>query len=344
MVSIICFLLSLSLNISHHIHLTYVIIDCAADPAIIRAVDEGIKTAQQLRSNHAFERPLIMISVNDDDDPHFRKAYFDPRQCPVHCLRPCEKVCPASAIKEAVGVIDDRCYGCGRCIAVCPYDKISALNYLVDSESIRGLFASGSVEAIEVHTQQGHLIKFKTLWDGIAKSVYENAKVVSVSFPDMGDSTLQYINAMYNIMRSSPSYSLFKGVHVWQTDGRPMSGDLGKGASYSSVQFAERLLSDLNRQDMSGAEDVISLNSGGHFLQLAGGTNDHSAALLRERGTLDGALGFGGIAFGGCARKSLSMLLHGLEEREPLLRIESHPIELNECVEFAEQLVASVKT
>eukprot|EP00252_Welwitschia_mirabilis_P019814 TRINITY_DN4695_c0_g1_i2.p2 TRINITY_DN4695_c0_g1~~TRINITY_DN4695_c0_g1_i2.p2 ORF type:complete len:109 (-),score=16.37 TRINITY_DN4695_c0_g1_i2:23-349(-) len=83
-----------------------------------------------------------MISVNDNEDVHFRKAYFNPEDCPVDCSRPCERVCPADAIrfsnstfpKHAIpggssssmfeGVVLDRCYGCGRCIPVCPYDKI----------------------------------------------------------------------------------------------------------------------------------------------------------------------------------------------------------------------------
>jgi Fe-S-cluster-containing hydrogenase component 2 len=69
---------------------------------------------------------------------------FDPEDCPPDCSKPCEKVCPADAIllervmieeehsqsdpscgKLEGGVITERCYGCGRCLSVCPYDRIS---------------------------------------------------------------------------------------------------------------------------------------------------------------------------------------------------------------------------
>ncbi|CAI0626583.1 unnamed protein product [Linum tenue] len=104
-------------------------IDCAADAAVVSAVNEGIDAAMEVVE---LRRPWVMISVNDDDDLHFRKAViaeFDPDDCPMDCSRPCELVCPANAIKldDHSGVITERCYGCGRCFPVCPYDKISFL-------------------------------------------------------------------------------------------------------------------------------------------------------------------------------------------------------------------------
>ncbi|KAI5446590.1 hypothetical protein KIW84_014431 [Lathyrus oleraceus] len=114
-------------------------IDCAADASVVSAVNEGIEAARDILCG--LRKPWVMISVNDDKDLHFRKAQFDPEDCPANCSRPCENVCPANAIsfqqKSASqilydndaprdGVITERCYGCGRCLPVCPYDKISS--------------------------------------------------------------------------------------------------------------------------------------------------------------------------------------------------------------------------
>lgn len=70
-------------------------IDCAADASIVNAVNEGIEAAREIVY---LRKPWVMISVNDDEDLHFRKAEFDPEECPLDCSRPCETICPASAI------------------------------------------------------------------------------------------------------------------------------------------------------------------------------------------------------------------------------------------------------
>ena len=86
-------------------------------------------------------------------------AAFDPSLCPPDCPRPCVRICPAAAIhmphpSPAVspasdmprrhvdtsaatpsvaaigsqeGVQPDRCYGCGRCVPVCPHGLIGTL-------------------------------------------------------------------------------------------------------------------------------------------------------------------------------------------------------------------------
>ena len=46
-------------------------IDCAADASVVSAVNEGIEAAMTIVS---VRRPWVMISVNDDEDLHFRKA------------------------------------------------------------------------------------------------------------------------------------------------------------------------------------------------------------------------------------------------------------------------------
>jgi hypothetical protein len=56
-------------------------IDCSADPAVVLAVHDGINAAMGAsiqRGGQIPMRPWVMVSINDDEDPHFRKAYFDP--------------------------------------------------------------------------------------------------------------------------------------------------------------------------------------------------------------------------------------------------------------------------
>ncbi|KAL3321462.1 hypothetical protein AABB24_039208 [Solanum stoloniferum] len=124
-------------------------IDCAAEASVVNAVNEGIEAARALVP---IRRPWVMISVNDDEDLHFRKAAFDPDDCPRDCMRPCEKVCPANAILQKGGVLADRCYGCGRCLPVCPYDKIRAITYVRDVITTAELLERDDVDAIEIHT------------------------------------------------------------------------------------------------------------------------------------------------------------------------------------------------
>lgn len=364
-------------------------IDMSADPAVVIVATEAIQKAMNDCRISIAQKPLIMISVNDDDDPHFRKAFFDKSKCPPSCHRPCEKVCPALAIPPlpnvaqystvgvervseiiydknvaSSGVIADRCYGCGRCVPICPLGLIDTESYTVSKEAITDLFHTGLVDAIEIHTLQHHESSFTELWNGIGDEVLTKAKVLSVSFPNMGNSTIPYLNALQSIISSRESWNHFEGVQIWQSDGRPMSGDIGKGTALKSSNLASYVLDELEstaavRRLVDGSEatvmadkehlrdvrngvDYIDLFSGGHFVQLAGGTNDYSAEKALEEGLI-GATGFGGFAFGGYARRSIGEILQDLEQSHPGSNVEDHPEVLQTCLDFAKRLVNSVK-
>jgi len=329
-------------------------IDVSADPAVIAAAREGIDKAIELDPVNTFS-PLLMISVNDEKDPHFRKAYFDPTICPSDCSRPCEVVCPAVAIKaNTVGVIEDRCYGCGRCVPVCPYGFITTQNYEVSYEVINNLFLSGKVDAIEIHTQPNREVAFSNLWRKIASSVIDHAKVVAVSFPDMQSSTTDYLIQLNNIIggtllslesnstssssSSTRSFRGYEGYQIWQCDGRPMSGDIGRGTAHKAAEFASRVLDGLELEPLN---ETFRMGDR-HFVQLAGGTNDYSV-ITAEDNKLFGREGFGGFAFGGYARKEINRILLSLEVPGKVLKIEEHDVEFDYCKTFAAKLVNGVK-
>jgi len=158
-------------------------IDVAADPAVITAAKEGIDAAKKIADTEQQQgfsghgTPWLMVSLNDGEDPHFRKAEFNASQCPTGCPRPCETICPASAITFNLsganfsGIIEQRCYGCGRCLPVCPSELIFTRSYVSTPETIIPLISELGIDAIEIHTQVGNEQDFKRLWQAIAPTL-----------------------------------------------------------------------------------------------------------------------------------------------------------------------------
>ncbi|AFY37445.1 4Fe-4S ferredoxin iron-sulfur binding domain-containing protein [[Leptolyngbya] sp. PCC 7376] len=304
-------------------------IDVAADPAVITMAKEALAIASDISqapngSSYQKLRPLLMMSVNDAEDPHFRKALFDPDQCPSDCPRPCEKVCPAIAI-DHTGVISDRCYGCGRCIPICPLGLIDTQNYVSAPRATAELIVSTGIDALEIHTQVGHFDDFKRLWQAIAP-VHHHLKLLAISCQNH-PAVLPYLNQIFQEIQPLDCTLL------WQTDGRPMSGDIGKGTIHASIQFAQKLL----QSQISG------------YVQLAGGTNDHTITKLKQLNLFKGDRPsatdpfVSGIAFGSYARKKLQPILEPPDCERPY-RLEHDSKRLWQAVSDARDLVNPLKS
>jgi len=285
-------------------------IDVAADPAAIAAAKEALQVASEIQAqtqNPRFDRqglPWLMVSLNDGEDPHFRKAEFNPAECPADCWRPCEKICPAEAIvfpgagEGVSGVIDQRCYGCGRCLPVCPSQLIYTRSYVSAPAAIAPLILQSGVDALEIHTQVGRETDFARLWSSINPWV-DQLKLIAISCPD-GDSLIDYLRTLYQIISPLPC------PLIWQTDGRPMSGDIGTGATRAAVKLGQKVLA----AGLPG------------YVQLAGGTNAHTVSKLRASGLMrerrknlliPDTPYIAGIAYGSYARALLSPILEQLE-------------------------------
>jgi Fe-S-cluster-containing hydrogenase component 2 len=295
-------------------------IDIAADPAIIHAVQGALNLVESLGK----PKPWLMVSLNDGEDPHFRKAEFDPKTCPTTCDRPCEKVCPANAIQFAVeptGVIDELCYGCGRCLPICPIQTIHARPYVYTPEIIVPMVMEMGIDAIEIHTQVGRVTDFSRLWN-VIQPWSDRLKLIAVSCPD-GEEMLDYLHKLHHLINP------VRFANLWQTDGRPMSGDIGDGATRACIQLGQK---------------VLAANLPG-FVQLAGGTNDHTVEKLRSLHLLPHQSPdrhFAGIAYGSYARSQLQPVLAELEQRQSD-RLEDHPDLLQESVKLAERLITPLK-
>jgi Fe-S-cluster-containing hydrogenase component 2 len=307
-------------------------IDVAADPAVIRAARAGITAAQAIQPGAVW----LMVSLNDGEDPHFRKATFDPQRCPPDCPRPCVPICPAQAIAFSAsfsGVREERCYGCGRCLPICPIEQISARSQPATPEVAVPMLQSGQIDALELHTQVGHEAEFQKLWDQI-EPVLPALKLLSISCPDAKDA-VGYLCSLQELIQPLPC------PLIWQADGRPMSGDIGDGTTRATLQYGDRLL----ESPLVG------------FVQLAGGTNRQTVPKLAQRGasvpaktetanavkTL-GVADISGVAYGSYARS----LIHDLQaqlEAQPhtSYHLEDYPDLLAEGIRLAALLVEPLK-
>lgn len=318
-------------------------IDVAADPAVIAAAQEGIQVACQLVASGQWQGcvrqglPWLMVSLNDGEDPHFRKAEFNTAECPRSCPRPCEKICPAQAIvfgfsqDNFSGVVSEICYGCGRCLPVCPSQLIYTRSYVSTPGAIAPLVLSTGVDAVEIHTQVGRLSEFERLWRAIAPWV-DSLKLVAISCPD-GEHLIDYLWRIYNLITPLKSHL------IWQTDGRPMSGDIGDGTTLAAVKLSQKVLA----AGLPG------------YVQLAGGTNSYTVTKLQATGMLNHHKNptpfVAGIAYGSYARVLLSPILDQLEQMQmnkaslmPTVHLEDKPELLKQAVALAYSLVSQLKS
>jgi Fe-S-cluster-containing hydrogenase component 2 len=302
-------------------------IDVAAEPAVVAAARSGITAAKSLidiaaQRGYQPTQPWLMVSVNDGEDPHFRKAVFDPTICPADCPRPCVSICPADAIAftdNHQGVIVDRCYGCGRCLPICPIQIIGEQKHVSTPAAVRELLKTGEVQAIEIHTQPERGQEFLKLWQELSRSLNQ-LKLISISAPG-GLEHLRSISELLQSLTPTP-------VIVWQTDGRPMSGDIGMGTTHATIT--------LGRQ-------VAAAKLPG-YVQLAGGTNNYTVEKLREVKLLKSAgqeIFVSGIAYGSYARVMLASLFEQIPGND---KLEDHPGILWKAVDRAASLVQQIKS
>jgi hypothetical protein len=186
------------------------------------------------------------------------------------------------------------------------------------------------VDAVEIHTQVGRLEDFQRLWKAIAPAL-PHLKLIAISCPD-GEGLLDYLWALYDVISPLPC-SL-----IWQTDGRPMSGDIGDGATRAAVKLGCKVLS----AGLPG------------YVQLAGGTNRYTVDKLKSLGLLNrtgenSLPHIAGVAYGSYARTLLMPVLEQLEQglhktaRFPPL-LEDSPELLWQSVQLANSLVSQLKT
>jgi len=314
-------------------------IDVAADSAVVAAAKEGLAVAEALQERAIAQgfltqgRPWLMVSLNDGEDPHFRKATFNPDSCPTDCHRPCEAVCPADAI-DFSGVITNRCYGCGRCLPVCPSQLITTQSHQLSASTVVEQLKEFNIDAIEIHTQAGREREFQQLWESL-QPILPQLKLLAISCPD-NPKLIDYLKVLYQIISPLPC------PLIWQTDGRPMSGDLGMGTTRATVKLAQK---------------VLHANLPG-YVQLAGGTNQHTVTKLHSEKLLNSPPHssqsyVAGIAYGSFARSQLSSFLESLEQfydpnsalgsNGSSLQLENHPELLWQAVSQADTLVSQLK-
>ena len=258
-------------------------IDVAAEVSIVDAAKKGIEWAKKVFKNS----PGLMISISDGDDIHFRKAKFDPLRCPPNCPRPCEKVCPTSAIDNS-GIKESKCYGCGRCLNSCPLNLISDYEYNLSKDDLASTLQKIKPDAVEIHTDIDRIDSFKKVVNTLKNS---ETKLKNISTSCGLNQLVQKSHEPEDLLKALwERYEILNELKIpliWQLDGRPMSGDLAPATSRDSVNLFERIGSDLPPG----------------LIQLAGGTNEKTHEFLNPNNLPDG------IAFGSAARKIMQPLI-----------------------------------
>jgi NAD-dependent dihydropyrimidine dehydrogenase PreA subunit len=276
-------------------------IDISAFPHSVISAKKGIAIA--LRENNSLKEPLIMISVNIGEDPHFRRVEVDFDSC-TKCLE-CIPSCPSEAFSSNDGIATpsskarndlqfsyniDLCFGCSNCIPTCKDNALSFNSWnAYETESLQELSQLGA-RAIELHLNND-LKSFSEFYKKIPRDYLLESFCIgsnTASAAELKAACDSIIEAVYK--KHSKNFQF-----IIQVDGIPLSGarDLNiENKDQFSINKA-KLIIEYIAQNYSEYKDQI-------YIQIAGGTNENSLENAHKQN-----IPINGVAIGSYARKKL---------------------------------------
>jgi NAD-dependent dihydropyrimidine dehydrogenase PreA subunit len=263
------------------------LIDISAFPSSIIFAKKGIERA--LQENPMLKEPLLMISINSSEDPHFRRVEINWNAC-TECLA-CIPQCPSEAfytnLEQNFNYNIDLCFGCSNCLDYCNYEALS-FNYWKpkDLESLDELYKLGA-QAIEIHLGRD-LEAFKNYYRRInTEKLLESFSIGSELLNDL--ELRESLDCIYQEVR------LKHGFHkhiIIQSDGIPLSGALEMSLEKDQISINNsKILIEYSK----------SKNFKNIFFQLSGGTTENSLKKAHRQGVM-----VHGVAIGSYARKLIS--------------------------------------
>lgn len=230
-------------------------IDLAPDKALLDIVAESFQAILGTK-------PIAMVSIPLDPDPHFRKIELSEPDC-IRCGL-CLPECPTEALTlpEHLEVSQTLCYGCGRCVPTCPTDALKLLPFQVESQ-IEAALSHPVTEAVEIHSHYVDpymLGAFLIRWQNLLSN-----KIIALCFRPEGIDESQILSFVQTAQQLCPLPILL------QIDGAPMSGNEDPEASRPALDSAVQVKNLFERHGLEQPPITVS-----------GGINRKTAELLKE--------------------------------------------------------------
>lgn len=270
-------------------------VDIAADPLVVAAVTKALNSLPQ-----QVEPPLLMVSLNVDGDPHFRKVVVEEEGC-IACDA-CVPSCPTEALTMGATVIkvaEPLCYGCNRCVPVCPTDALITRPLEQLPELLEACLTHPQLEAVELHANSLDEEALTRFYKKVGPLL--RGKLVSLCFrvPEhTGTNELKETLTIYLDAFEQLSNNVGVTACFLQIDGKPMTGEAGRSAlSLPALNSAAWLL----EENLLPSEWPVT---------ISGGINEATARWLRK----PTYQAIAGVGMGSVARKAVWSMLEGTGE------------------------------
>lgn len=243
-------------------------LDIGPHPALLTRVEQAYAQLPL-----GVPRPLVMVSLDLDGDPHFRKVTVDEQTCIV--CHACVPECPTEALSvttspQRLVVNAPLCYGCARCLPVCPTEAFTLVPLPQLAEPLQQMLSHPVVGAVELHTHTLELAALERAFQAYGTLLQD--KLVSLCFrlPHDNPHTIwPYLQAFARLLADCPVAGA-----MLQVDGQPMSGTPEPEASCAALNSAAWLLQ--HSQPVGGCQPCP------WPVTISGGINGHTAAWLKQ--------------------------------------------------------------